>query len=176
MLDTIILTISRGGYLITDHNKFSPSTERMLDNPKFLFKYVNNPTADDKKRGIYKPRLTIMKRGSSFDMKVEFSAPKLLYGNNLDELEEVDFGPVVNKLKNRMEEMGIKVYTSFIENAKISAFHPSKNIPLSKGYTSTLAIKELNKVNLNGRFDLAEKTFINNAESMESKFYTNSFI
>lgn len=172
MFDTAILTIPKSGYWITDNSKFSPSTERMFNNPKFLFKYVNNPTADDKKRGIYKPRLTIMKRGMDFDLKIEFSAPKLLFDDNLDELEEADFNAVVVKLKERMEAMGVKVYTEFIENAKISAFHPSKNILLSKGYTSTLAIKELAKINLNGKFDLEKIKFRNNGQSLQ--FYTNT--
>ncbi|MFA6096860.1 MAG: hypothetical protein WC788_04500 [Candidatus Paceibacterota bacterium] len=116
--------------------------------------------------------MTIIKRGASFDLKIEFSAPKLLFDNNLDEMEESDFNEVVNKLKARIEDMGVKVYTSFIENAKVSAFHPSKNIPLSKGNTSTLAIKELSKINLNGRYDLEKVSFRNNGHSLQ--FYANS--
>lgn len=172
MFDTVILTIPKSGYWITDNSKFSLSAERMLNNPIFYYKYINNPTAEDEKKGIYKPRLTITKRGMAFDLKIEFSAPKLLFDNNLNELEETDFNAVVAKLKKRIEEMGVKIYTQSIGNAKISAFHPSKNILLSKGYTSTLAIKELAKINLNGKFDLEKIKFRNNGQSLQ--FYTNS--
>lgn len=172
MFDTVILTIPKGGYFITNDSKFSPSTRGMLNNPIFYYKYINNPTAEDNKKGIYKPKLTITKRGMNFNLKIEFSAPKLLFDDNLNELEETDFDAVVAKLIERTEEMGVKIHTQFIKEAKISAFHPSKNILLSKGYTSTLAIKELAKINLNGKFDLEKIKFRNNGQSLQ--FYTNT--
>lgn len=172
MLDTVILIIPRSGYLITNHDKFTPSTQGMFESPKPYFKYINNPTKEDKTKGIYKPRLTIINRGNSFDLKIEFSASKLLFDNNLDELEESDFEAVVEKLKQRANEMGVKIYTNFIKNANVSSFHPSKNIVLSQGYTSTFVIQELSKINLHGKFDLEKTSFRNNGQSLQ--FYANS--
>jgi hypothetical protein len=64
------------------------------------------------------------------------------------------------------------VFSACLENAEIISFHPSKNIPLSKGYTANLAIKELNKIDCSKRFDFDEKNYRNNGEVLQ--FYTRS--
>lgn len=89
MLDTVILQIPIGCSAITDHNQFSPSTKGILDNQQGFSRYVNNPTKADRDKGIYKPKLTIIKRGSRIYLKIEFSVPKLLFGNNLEEAKEI---------------------------------------------------------------------------------------
>lgn len=172
MLDTIILQIEIGKYYITDYAKFRTTKERMLNTTAPFFKWVNNPTKEDKEKGIYKPRLTIIKRGRKLYLKIEFSAPKLLFGNNLDELEENDFDKIAEKLQKRMLEMGVRIFLEQIKKAEVLSFHPSKNIPLSKGYTVSFAIRELFKINLDKRFDLEKVSFRNGGESLQ--FYTNS--
>lgn len=171
MIDTIILQIPIDYSAITNHRKFKPSTKRILDNPEGFFKYTNNPTKEDRDTEIYKPKLTAIKRGSIIYLKIEFSAPKLLFGNNLDESEEKDFDEAVSKLQKTIEEMGVKLWTREIENAEVIAFHPSKNIPLSKGYTSSFAIRELAKINLTQKLDLERVSFRNNGEALQ--FYAN---
>lgn len=171
MLDTIILQILINYSSIINHEKFGPSTKKILDNQQGFSKYINNPTKIDKEKGIYKPRLTIIKRGKAIYLKVEFSAPKLLFGNNLDELSENDFDEAVSKLRKIIKEMGVMLWTNEIENAEIISFHPSKNIPLSKGYTSSFAIRELSKINLNQKLDLEKVSFRNNGELLQ--FYAN---
>jgi len=171
MLDTVILQIPTDYSAITDHEKFHPSTKGIFGNPQGFFKYVNNPTKTDKEKGIYKPRLTIIKRGERIYLKIEFSAPKLLFGNNLDELGENDFDEVIEKLRKKILEMGARIWSHQIENAEVIAFHPSKNIPLSKGYTSSFAIRELSKVNLNQKLDLERASFRNDGEALQ--FYSN---
>lgn len=172
MLDTIILQIQRGRYEIIEHNKFNPPTTKMLLNNLSYFKYVNNPMAYDKSSKVYKPRMTIYKRGASYNLVVEFSAPKVLFNNNVDELEDKDFDEVLRKLKEKMFAMGVLVNLNNLKNAEILAFHPSKNIPLSKGYTSIFATRELAKIDLSKRFDISKIKFRNNGEELQ--FYTNS--
>jgi len=171
MLDTIILTMPIDYSCIIDHSRFKPSTEKIFEGNYFI-KYVNNPTADDWRKKIYKPRLTAYKRGKIIELKVEFSAPKLLFGNNLDELQESDFEQVRDKLQEALRAMGVKVFGIFIENAKVSGFSPSKNIPLSNGYTSIFAIRELNKLDVSKKFDLADIKYQNGGEELQ--IYTNS--
>jgi len=171
MLDTIILQIPINYSAITDHSKFSPSVKGILDNQQGFSRYVNNPTKTDRNKGIYKPKLTIIKRGSKIYFKIEFSAPKLLFSNNLDEVEEGDFDEVINKLRKIIEQMGVRLWTHEIEKAEAIAFHPSKNIPLSKGYTSSFAIRELSKINLNQKLDLERVGFRNDGEALQ--LYSN---
>lgn len=56
----------------------------------------------------------MIKRGRNFLLKIEFSAPKLLYGNNLEELETEHFDKVAKLLQERLRDMGVIVWTKHI--------------------------------------------------------------
>ena len=176
MLDTVILTIPRGFYRIPKPYMFQPNAEILRGPGNYLVKCMNNPTATDKKNGIYRPRMTLMKRmtrnGAELPLKIEFSAAKLLYGNNVEELQEKDFESIVAALRKAMDEMGVVVSSEDIINAKVSAFHPSKNIELKSGYTSRFVIKEIKNVNASKKFDADHKDFRNEGQAFQ--FYTNS--
>lgn len=175
MLDTVILKIPRGAYKLKSH-MFTPNADILKGVGNYLVKCVSNPTAKDKREGIYRPRLTLIKRMTKkrdeIPLKVEFSVPKMLYGNNVEEVEEKDFDAVVGALHKSMKEMGALVSIEEIKKATVSAFHPSKNIELTGGYTSGFVITELNKVNASKKMDLNKDSFRNNGHSLQ--FYTNS--
>lgn len=105
-------------------------------------------------------------------LKIEFSAPKIIFNNNLDELSEEDFEEVTRTLQQRLGHMGIAIELNLLKQANVSAFHASKNIPLLGGYTASYVIKELNKVNLTRKLDLNKSDFRNEGQSMQ--FYSNS--
>ena len=112
MLDTVIITIPRGRYRIKTH-MFTPNAEILRGLGNYLVKCVNNPTASDRKKGIYRPRMTLIKRmtknGTELPLKIEFSAAKLLYGNNVEEVQESDFDRVIEALIRNMFDMGVIV-------------------------------------------------------------------
>jgi hypothetical protein len=172
MLDTIILQLKKQDFSIHDYGKFRTTAEEIRNAKEGFRKWTNNPTAEDRKKDIYKPRLTLIKRGLNFFLKIEFSAPKLLFNNNLDELEESDFNNVVNTLRDKLKDMGVWVWTKAIQEAEILSFHPSKNIILSNRQTANLVIRELRKADFSKRFDLDEKEYRNGCEVMQ--FYTKS--
>lgn len=169
MIDTIILTMPRGSYTILEPDKFQPSARALLDRKnsgsRSFFKCVQNPTAQDKKDGIYKPRLTLENRstprGWELPLRVEFSISKLIFGNNIDEVSEVDFPLIVETLKLRFVEMGVEVSTFWIERAPVSNMHFCKNFLLSDYVSASLIAKELEKINLNGQLDLNKTHFRN---------------
>jgi len=72
MLDTVIIKIPRGSYDLKPEY-FVPNANILRTSGGYLIKCVNNPTATDKKNGIYRPRLTLVKRmtrnGSELRMK-----------------------------------------------------------------------------------------------------------
>lgn len=175
MIDTIILKIPRGAYKLKKE-AFTPNAGILLQPGNYLIKCVNNPTATDKKEGVYRPRLTLVKRmtrkGDEIPLKIEFSVAKMLYGNNVDEVEEKDFEMVIENLHEAMKEMGVLVEKEELRNAKVSAFHPSKNIELTNGYTSSFVITELRKIDVSKKMDLNRDSFRNNGQSLQ--FYTNS--
>jgi hypothetical protein len=120
--------------------------------------------------------LTLVKRptrnGSEIPLKIEFSVAKMLYGNNVDEVEEKDFEKVISALHEAMLEMSVYVSHEDLRNAKVSAFHPSKNIELTTGYTSSYVITELHKIDVSKKMDLNRDSFRNSGHSLQ--FYTNS--
>ena len=58
MIDTIVLTIPKDKYIILDHDKFSPSTRGLFENPYYrlgargYFKCTQNPTKTELLKGI----------------------------------------------------------------------------------------------------------------------------
>lgn len=131
-------------------------------------KYVRNPSKAEKETGKYFPRLTGYERRFSQDanVRMEFSVPKLLYMNNLDELEDKDFSEVIKKLQKRLETMGVVVAKSVLECASVSSVHFSKNILLQDGYTASHLISEMNKVDLRKSFDFTKTRFMNDGQSL----------
>src|SRR3989338_10173910 len=103
MIDTVCLLIPKDKmtYLlgISSWELYSKTDE--------YAKYVRNPSKAEKETGKYFPRLTGYKRRFSEDanVRIEFSAPKLLYLNNLDELKENDFPNVIETLQERLQTM-----------------------------------------------------------------------
>lgn len=172
MLDTVILQLNYKDYYIQKYDYFGTTKEQVASTKASFKKWVNNPTAKDKNDGIYKPRLTLIKRGVRFILKIEFSAPKLIFGDNINELDNKDFEEVIDTLRKRLYSMGVIVFSAQLEKAEVISFHPSKNIPLTDGYTANLAIKELSKIDCSKRFDFDEKNYRNNGEVLQ--FYTRS--
>lgn len=176
MIDTIILTIPKQAYKITDHSRFNPSTEKLDDINVGFAKFINNPTLEDKRRG-YHPRLTIIKRGFEEELKVEFSVPKLIYGNSLDELSETSFDEVVNTLHQRIKGMGVFIHSAdSIKYADVSSFHPAKNIELSGGYTALYVLREIKKIDLHAKYDISEVKYRNGGHSLQCYSTSNSVV
>ena len=174
MIDTICLLIPKDktsrvvGASKWDLNSSADQYER----------FVRNPSKEEKETGNYYPRLTGYSRRFSQDanIRIEFSVPKLLYLNNLDELEDKDFSKVIEVLQERLREMGLIVSKSVLENASVSSVHFSKNILLQDGYTASHLISEMNKVNLTKTFDFAKTRFINDGESLYAHVTSHQFV
>jgi hypothetical protein len=103
---------------------------------------------------------------------VEFSAPKLLYGNNLQEVEDKDFESVIWQLNEVLKEMAVETTTEALANASVSAMHYSKNIILEGRRTCMQILGEVHKSNLNGKLDYEWRSFKNGGEAV--RFHCNS--
>ena len=111
MIDTIVISIPFGQFTIHKPELFTPNASWVLraysGRKGTISKY--NPTAREQKAG-YKPRLTLMNQAGmrSFHpvLRIEASLPKLLFGNNFQELRYKDFAAVVDKLVLSLFEMG----------------------------------------------------------------------
>lgn len=172
MIDTIILKFPLGKFYIEQIDKFGTTKPEVLNGKDFYKKFYNNPDDSSLLEKGYQPRLTLYRRGRVIELKVEFSAPKMLFSNNLNELEENDLNLLVSNLKRQIEARGVRIGIDDILNAEVSAFHASKNIRLNKGYTSIAVIKELSKINLTQKLDMDHKDFRNGGHSLQ--YYAKS--
>lgn len=173
MIDTICLLIPRDKIKLKSMPEGTTLFKMQSDND-FAKKFVLNPSKTQIETGKYYPRMTGYKRKFSQDaqLKVELSLPKLLYKNNVDELEDADFDEVITILKIRIEEMGVYIEKWVLEYAQISAIHFSKNIIFTDGITSKYVISELHKIDFRKTFDFTKTKFANEGQSIYA--YTGS--
>lgn len=183
MLDTIALTLERHEFDILDPARFSPSAQGLLHPPYYrlggrgVFQCVQNPTKRDFAEGRYGPRLTLAKRirqgGFSLTLRIEFSAPKLLFGNNFDELRSRDFDAVVAVLHQSLAGMGVSVTTETLRAARVSAIHYSKNMAFTDYTNCSMVMRELGRIDLNQRLDLSHTDYRNDGHAI--RYHANNF-
>jgi len=142
------------------------------------FTLVQNPTKTELKNGIYKPRLTITNRFNysgrqEATLSIEFSASKLLYGNNFDELKDENFQHVAELLHIKLKEMGVSIFWELLINAPVSAIHYSKNIPLTDGTTPYHYIKKISEGNYKLSLQTDKANYRNNGQLF--KLHVNSW-
>jgi uncharacterized protein YggL (DUF469 family) len=94
----------------------------------------------------------------------------------MDELAESQFDEVVRVLMDRLREMNILVASHNIAAAEVRTVHYSKNIALSNGYTSRYIINELNKIDVNKRFDFEKTRYPNDGVSVVAHTKAHEYI
>lgn len=179
MIDTVCLLIPKDRLTVVDLSHYGVPTWNLHSKTDQYDKFVKNPSKRDLESGLYFPRLTGYKRKGfrqEANVRIEFSVPKLLYLNNLDELENKDFPQVISVLQDRLRTMGIIVSKALLEKASVSSVHFSRNIQLEDGYTVTHLISEMNKVNLRKSFDFAKTRFMNNGQSLYAHTTTHQMV
>jgi hypothetical protein len=166
MIDTVCLLIPKDKVTTLDIRERGVEAWDLHSKTDQYKKYVKNPSKKDSESGLYFPRLTAYKRQDQENIRIEFSAPKLLYQNNLDELGDSDFPKIIEALQERLYVMGLIIKRYDLERASVSSVHYSKNILLEDGFTVNYLISEMNKVNLVKSFDFARARYINDGQSL----------
>lgn len=183
MLDTIALTLDRQQFEVLDPDRFSPSAIGVLMPPyhklgaRGNFACVLNPTKSDLAAGRYGPRLTLVRRkvrgGFSTTLRIEFSAPKLLFGNNFDELTGRDFEAVLDALHRAVTAAGVRVRIDTLRAANVSAIHFAKNIAFVDHTTCSMVMAELDLIDLDKRLDLSHTDYRNEGHAI--RYHANSY-
>lgn len=116
----------------------------------------------------YFPRLTLgyynMVSGYDVGLKVEFSAPKLCFGNNYEELSNGDYDHFVGCLYCRLADMGIKVEKAYLSNAEVIKIHYGKNILLD--IPARFIIEKLAKLDVSKRIRSTKVNYANEGEQV----------
>lgn len=183
MIDTVVIVLDRRDFIISKAKRFNPSAEGLIHAPMYpksnqgFFKCVNNPTKKEIEKHGYLPRLTLIARNGkerfSLQLKIEFSAPKILYGNNFDELCDEDSERLISELKNKLRIMGVVTFEDKLCDASVSAIHYSKNIVLDRHTSCSFVLNELRKINLNKKLDLSNTDYRNYGHAV--RYHTNSY-
>lgn len=181
MIDTIVLTLTPDMYHISEPDKFRPSAHWVLKDTRTNYSAIQskqNATKKELLNGIYKPHLTLAYHRSiqgDFELllKVELSLPKLIYGNNFNELQYKDFSNVTKKLAVVLETMGVNVSLETLANAPVLAVHYSKNIPLTDGSTPHYYISKIKEANVKLSLDTNQTDYRNEGHSY--KWHCNSY-
>lgn len=180
MLDTIVLLIPHEKFKILDYEAFTPNARGLFEPPFYKLEKgficcLQNPSKNDLDEMNYKPRLTLIKNivngGYSINLQIEFSASKLLFGNNFQELEDKDFSKVLKKLRQKLKEMQVDVSIKNLKNAQVKGIHYSKNIILN--VPSKLVINTLGKLNISKRLDTGNTDYRNEGHAI--RYHANSY-
>ena len=169
MVDTVKLIFEENEYTISSNELRFRSSEKGIQ------RAIRNPSASELKAGLYLPRITQLKRpnigGMRTSLVVEFSAPKLVYGNNFDELVDADFDKVIDELLKALEYLRISIDRQTILNAKVAGWHPSKNVILADIFGCKTVINALHGVDASKTYNV-QKTDFSRGEALH--FHCNS--
>lgn len=173
MIDTITLLIPAHNVRIMDYDAFTPSARPLFKPP--YYKGFVRCIHTTSKRG-YNPRLSLTRRalrgGVSVALKIEFSIPKIFFGNNFQELENTDFPAVVNVLHRQLITMGIETTPEALAAAEVVGIHFGKNIILENSPVSSV-IKALGKLDISKRLDAATSDFRNDGQAI--RYHANAY-
>ncbi len=173
MIDTVVLSIPCKREDFNDLNIFTDSLDGIWEAPfrrlpNGYFNTKRNPTSTEKTCKIYIPRLTLIKRvrdGFHTELRIEFSIPKLLFGNNFQEVDDTDFEEIVSSLEQKLAYMQVDMSEDRIRNARVSAIHFSKNLILPKGLSCPMVLNQLAKaVDCNQMLDIKNVSFKNGGQ------------
>lgn len=170
MLDTVKLCIPVENSIINTPTVFCPAISGGI---RKNVKYICNPDKYWTKQGVYQPKITLIKGYDNItNLFIEFSAPKLIFGNNFDELQLSEFEQVIEQLKDRLIIQDIEISEEILRKAKISSIHYSKNIKLRNIQCIDL-IEIISKLDISKRYDICRSDYKNGGQIV--RFHTDIF-
>ena len=136
-----------------------------------------NPTSAMKKTGKYFPRITYTERptrgGKTYQLAIEFSIPKLMFGNNFSEVADIDFDVIKKRLSDVMREMGILwLFTMQIENMTVGKIDFCKNVVFTDGTPIAYITSLIRSANISKVYDVEKNGFRNGGHIFH--IHTNS--
>lgn len=157
MIDTIKLLFTEDQYQNRNyHFKLSQMQGRMR-------KGVLNPTKANKDDGIYVPKLTLIEQPHDGSRRViltvEFSAPKLLRGNNFEELNDDDLNEVAEVLSKRLADLHFSIPVDTIRESRVVGVHFSKNLKLPSEFDCAYVIDRIRRGNISSWYDRRTTSF-----------------
>lgn len=175
--DTVKLRLNLGDFEIIE-DKFDTSVNKILGYfGRGIATAYQGMTTEDKRQLHYKPKLFLTNApqagGRKIFLYIELSLPKLLYSNNLQEVCDQDFKPIILKLREVLLEMGIKVSPKVLANAPIIRYHSCKNVILPKGVATQYVVSNVAKINFGARSGTGHTDYLNGGHC--ARFHYNDY-
>ena len=168
MIDTIKLLFASHQFTILKPANFSPHADLIYKGT--VLKAVGHKLGFCKACLSYR---TNINGHSDIMLTIELSVPKLIFGNNVEELKYKDFDVVAKKLHQILYEMGIKINLEHIKHADVTAIHYAKNIKLTDGSTPLRYIRQIQQCNIAPRLDTNKTDYRNAGYSF--KWHCNGY-
>lgn len=176
MNDTITLKLSRKDFIIHEPWDWQPQLPAVISPTSEVYLPFFYPFHLNRKSPAkYYPKLTLISlankatRKPTIELTIQFSAPKILYNNNVDEIEETDLEELVKTLQLRLQEMGVETTCEAIAMAKVYKLDFSKNILLTNYETVTNATRTISKFDIPKRLGGYNDRFQNEGHAL--RFY-----
>lgn len=175
MVDTVVLKVSKDSFEILPsvYRCFSSYIPSILNEKVSCARFAKayyTPPEDLKRSGLYLPKFSVIKAkrygGYEIFAHIEFSAPKLLFGNNFEEFIGDELHEVSKALSNHLKMMGILIRPSSIEQGKVATIHYGKNIPFTDYTTASQIISDLAKCDVTIRKQHNTRDFTNGGEAL----------
>lgn len=182
-MDTVIIKIyGPNKFQITNKSWFLPEltkreygelspTERQSISPNRL--YLRHFVFKPPYRDGYLPKIEMLEtltegcNSVQYILKAEFSVPKLLYWNSLQEASEiVGLDTVLNAFIKALSGVGIVVERDAIANAHVSGVHFCKNVLLPQNIRMQEALAELQRVDISKVEDITLKESKNGGRTL----------
>lgn len=187
-IDTVILTLRASDFALLEPSRFTPNAMKIYNTePKDMGrnKYISaicNPTKQDNSIFGYLPYITLYKAlragGLSVNLRIQFSAPKIIFGNNVDEPSEQDFERICEAIFEGLKYYNIRLFRGIdaIKDARVAMIHYSKNFILEHGLSSRASILELQRIDVNSWRDVSLTDYNNGyGFKVHSKYYEVAF-
>lgn len=136
-----------------------------------------NPGKSYKMAGIYLPRLKYREQPTRDGIKrtlgIELSLPKLMFGNNLDELSDADFDAVTVKLSDALRTVyDVWLSPEELAMAEVRKIDYSKNIIFADYTPVSTIISTIRTADVPKTYDVQKDTFKNGGHAYH--IHTNS--
>lgn len=158
MIDTIKLAIPINDSQDLSKVAFETSLNAVRIGSTSYFRTFRNPIPAERRLGIYRPRLTFIRRPTGIDkstnmLLVEMSLPKLIFGNNFEEIAENDFGTIISSLTRNLKEMGAPIMPEQIQKASVVKIDLCKNIILPEYVSVPSITSQIRKADISTIYD-----------------------
>jgi hypothetical protein len=170
-MDTISFRINKGVRIFKEA-PFVPQFEKRCFNDlskeeaerskKKNFRYLRHFRLHVDSNGIYTPQVEVYEKvnkgqnGVEYEMVVTLSLPKLLYGNNLQEIEVSDLAKLISFVHDRLYAVGIQCSEESILSAPVSVVHFCKNILLSKDMLLRAILQKISHADVGKAYDTTQ--------------------